>query len=159
MRRGSLRHVLDDEGIQLTTRRKIQFATDVAKGMKFLHNLDPPRLHRDLKGENLLVSESWVVKVADFGLGRPAEADRRQPRSDTKPRRSLTRSTSMTVPLLNMGGDMSFDGIGTARWSAPELSRRQRYDGSVDVYRYGYIHTHIHAYTYTPFTQTQLTLN
>ena len=135
MRRGSLRHVLDDEGIQLTDRRKIQFATDVAKGMRFLHNLDPPRLHRDLKSENLLVSESWVVKVADFGLGRRANPSRRQPRSDRKQRHSLTHRTSLTIPLLDTEKDMSFDGIGTARWSAPELSRRQKYDASIDVYR------------------------
>ena len=137
MRRGSLRQVLDDAGIQLTARRKIQFATDVAKGMKFLHNLDPPRLHRDLKSENLLVSESWVVKVADFGLGRPANPTKRKSRSGGKQGRFLTHRVSMTLPLLDMEGDMSLDGIGTARWSAPELSRRQRYDGSVDVYRLG----------------------
>ena len=30
---------------------------DIAKGMNFLHIMDPPILHRDLKSLNLLLSE------------------------------------------------------------------------------------------------------
>ena len=40
-------------------------ATDVAKGMAYLHYHDV--LHRDLKPANILLSEYWVAKVADFG--------------------------------------------------------------------------------------------
>ena len=134
-RRGSLRKVLDDEIIDLTDRRKIDFAIDAAKGMAFLHDLNPPRIHRDLKGENLLVSESWVVKVADFGLGRPFHSQKtRQPAG--KKKHWLFKRRSITQPLLEEREELSLDGIGTARWSAPELSRREKYDGSIDVYRY-----------------------
>ena len=35
--------------------------------MNYLHSLVPPVLHRDLKSLNLLVNDSWSVKVADFG--------------------------------------------------------------------------------------------
>ena len=132
IRRGSLRKVLDDERIELSDRRKIDFA---AKGMAFLHNLNPPRIHRDLKGENLLVSESWVVKVADFGLGRSFNSEKTlQPAKRQK--RWLLKRRSITQPLLEAGEELSLDGIGTARWSAPELSRREKYNGSIDVYRY-----------------------
>jgi hypothetical protein len=125
IRRGSLRKVLDDESTLLSTRRKIHFATDAAKGMAFLHNLNPPRIHRDLKGENLLVSESWIVMVADFGLGRCFKSEQPRQRKRHRP---------ITEPLLEEE-HLSLDGIGTARWSAPELSRREKYDGSIDVYR------------------------
>ena len=135
IRRGSLRKVLDDDSIELSDRRKIDFAIDAAKGMAFLHNLNPPRIHRDLKGENLLVSESWVVKVADFGLGRSFNSEKTlQPAKRQK--RWLLKRRSITQPLLEAGEELSLDGIGTARWSAPELSRREKYNGSIDVYRY-----------------------
>ena len=47
--RGSLRHVLDDVSIEINQNRKIDFALDASKGMEFLHQLDPPRIHRDVK--------------------------------------------------------------------------------------------------------------
>jgi len=39
---------------------------DVAKGMDYLHKLQPPMIHRDLKPHNLLRSNS-VTKITDFG--------------------------------------------------------------------------------------------
>ena len=134
-RRGSLRKVLDDESIELIDRRKIDFAIHAAKGMAFLHNLNPPRIHRDLKGDNLLVSESWVVKVADFGLGRLFSSEKKREHAGRK-KQGLFKKRSITEPLLEAREELSLDGIGTARWSAPELSRGEKYDGSIDVYRY-----------------------
>jgi hypothetical protein len=133
--RGSLRRVLDDATIQLTNRTKLDFAIDACKGMAFLHSLDPPRIHRDLKGENLLVSESWVVKVADFGLGRPINRFRPAKRR----KHAFFNRRSLNQPLLELRSEMSLDGIGTVRWSAPELLRGDNYDGSVDAYSFGIV--------------------
>ena len=44
-------------------------ALDGASGLCFLHELQPARVHRDVKSANLLVAEDWTVKVADFGSG------------------------------------------------------------------------------------------
>jgi serine/threonine protein kinase len=43
------------------------------QGVRYLHELEPPLVHCDLKPENLLLSfctetQRWIVKVADFGL-------------------------------------------------------------------------------------------
>lgn len=64
MPRGSVRDLLDDQSLQISQARKMSFALDAAKGMEFLHGLNPPRVHRDFKGDNLLVSQ---VKVAWVG--------------------------------------------------------------------------------------------
>ncbi|XP_062509956.1 uncharacterized protein LOC134186064 isoform X1 [Corticium candelabrum] len=134
--RGSLRHVLDDVSIEIDQNRKIDFALDASKGMEFLHKLNPPRIHRDLKSENLLVCKSWIVKVADFGLGRLFSGAQKNRRSN---RNNALSNTNSGNELLVEMRDLSEDGIGTVRWSAPELARRESYDGSIDVYSFGIV--------------------
>ncbi|EFN51103.1 hypothetical protein CHLNCDRAFT_14990, partial [Chlorella variabilis] len=48
---------------ELTWRRRLAMALDAALGMLYLHNRPAPIVHRDLKSPNLLVEESWRVKV------------------------------------------------------------------------------------------------
>ncbi|KAJ0625192.1 putative protein kinase TKL-CTR1-DRK-2 family [Helianthus annuus] len=38
--------------------------------MIYLHNCQPPIIHRNLKSSNLLVDKNWTLKVGDFGLSR-----------------------------------------------------------------------------------------
>jgi serine/threonine protein kinase len=71
---GSLQEVLHDSEKSIDLSLKIRFTLDAAKGMRFLHFCQPPRIHRDLKTGNLLVNDRWVVKVADFGTSRLLES-------------------------------------------------------------------------------------
>ena len=68
--RGSLYHVLKEESLDLSWERALQMAKESTGGLNALHTNDPQILHRDLKSLNLLVTEDWHVKVADFGLSR-----------------------------------------------------------------------------------------
>lgn len=45
------------KSIQLTYKQRYRMSLDIAKGMNFLHIMDPPILHRDLKSLNLLLNE------------------------------------------------------------------------------------------------------
>ena len=62
--------LLLEHRIDMNFKLKMKFAIDAAKGLIYLHNSNPVILHRDLKSDNLLVTQDWVVKVADFGLTR-----------------------------------------------------------------------------------------
>ena len=133
MERGSLRNVLYDLSIDINYQRKIKFAMDSARGMHFLHTLEPPRIHRDLKSDNLLVSKDWIVKVADFGLGRTVNGNVKQ--NDKQQIRRQNGSHPQHISLLPEREGLSFAGVGTARWRAPEFTLREPYGTAVDVYR------------------------
>mmetsp|Transcript_12146 Transcript_12146/g.15907 ORF Transcript_12146/g.15907 Transcript_12146/m.15907 type:complete len:350 (+) Transcript_12146:107-1156(+) len=64
----SLFDLLHNQRAQFCLKDKIAMAIDIAKAMQYLHNRDPCIIHRDLKSMNLLMSNSGVLKLCDFGL-------------------------------------------------------------------------------------------
>ena len=43
---------------------------DVARGLLYLHNRQPPVIHRDLTSKNVLLTSSLVAKITDMGNSR-----------------------------------------------------------------------------------------
>ncbi|KAL8505033.1 hypothetical protein ACS0TY_016294 [Phlomoides rotata] len=111
--RGSLYKLLHKQGAKevLNERRRLNMAYDVAKGMNYLHTLNPPIVHRDLKSPNLLVDKKYTVKVCDFGLSR------------------LKENTFLS----------SKSAAGTPEWMAPEVLRDELSNEKSDVYSFGVI--------------------
>ncbi len=54
----------------------LNVSIDGCRGMEFLHALDPPLIHRDIKSGNILLDENYVGKIADFGLSRFKDSSR-----------------------------------------------------------------------------------
>ena len=48
--------------------RKVKMVQQIALGMNYLHTLDPPITHRDLKLENVFVGDGFEAKVWIFLL-------------------------------------------------------------------------------------------
>ncbi|OMO57583.1 hypothetical protein COLO4_35264 [Corchorus olitorius] len=76
--RGSLYRLIHrpTAGETLDQRKRIRMALDVAKGINYLHCLNPPIVHWDLKSPNLLVDKNWTVKpewmAPEFLRGEPS---------------------------------------------------------------------------------------
>ena len=96
----------------------LRLAVDISKGMAFLHAktfvdeadgvLKSKVVHRDLKPDNILVTDFLSAKVSDFGTSRAA--------------------TELEVLKTS---------VGTPFYCAPELMRGETYDEMVDVYSFG----------------------
>uniref|UniRef100_J3M1A6 non-specific serine/threonine protein kinase n=2 Tax=Oryza brachyantha TaxID=4533 RepID=J3M1A6_ORYBR len=111
--RGSLFRLINkaSTGEMLDLRRRLRMALDVAKGINYLHCLNPPIVHWDLKTPNMLVDKNWSVKVGDFGLSRF---------------KANTFISSKSV-------------AGTPEWMAPEFLRGEPSNEKCDVYSFGVI--------------------
>ena len=68
--RGSLWGILQNEKIPLPWELRRNICLDAAKGVLYLHQCNPPILHRDLKSLNLLLDDGMHCKLADFGWTR-----------------------------------------------------------------------------------------
>ncbi|KAG8434449.1 hypothetical protein GDO86_012717 [Hymenochirus boettgeri] len=71
MENGSLEKLLPTH--TLSWLLKFRFAYEIALGMNFLHSMEPPLLHLDLKPGNILLDAHLHVKISDFGLSKYKE--------------------------------------------------------------------------------------
>ena len=84
---GSLRDRLADG--RLTAQQRCGVASDVARGLHYLHvDAVPPLIHQDVKSDNVLLSTDWrgqlTAKVADFGTARVVAREALQSHHSTR---------------------------------------------------------------------------
>ena len=60
---GSLYDYIHDEEKALNWANVLKLALDISRGMRFMHNSNPPLIHRDLKSPNILVSKRRLPTV------------------------------------------------------------------------------------------------
>ena len=96
----------------------LQLVADVARGLHYLHEREfydeadechkRCVIHRDLKPDNVLISEFDRAKVADFGNSEALVA-----------------------------GGKSWDAAGTPLFASPEIMKAEAHDGKADVFSFG----------------------
>jgi hypothetical protein len=107
---GDLRDILGGNEEKITIKRKIYIIYQVSNAIMYLHERDPPILHRDIKSNNVLIGYDFNdICLTDFGTAIFTYKD---------------------FKLLT-------DVAGTPNYMSPELFKDQEYDISSDVYSFG----------------------
>ncbi|KAL9395962.1 hypothetical protein Peur_010215 [Populus x canadensis] len=60
--------------IPLPWETRIKVVRGVANGLAYLHGLETPIIHRDIKASNVLLDSEYEAHIADFGLARRIDA-------------------------------------------------------------------------------------
>ena len=96
---------------------------DVALGLRYLHERSPPIIHRDLSGNNVLLTSNMNAKLSDLGVAKIL---------NLTPAR-MTQMTQMTQTKAP----------GTPCYMPPEaLSAKPKYTTKIDIYSYGVLIVH-----------------
>ncbi|ETI47438.1 TKL protein kinase [Phytophthora nicotianae P1569] len=146
--RGSLKDVLKRH-FPLGWRRKVALALHISKGLTYLHARNPTYIHRDLKASNILVTETWQAKLADFGISKVSNFVNR------------VRYSERTVSLAEQNPSVSDEltsFAGTWRWNAPEILQDPhncRYSRATDMYSFGMVLWEIASDGAVPFSDTK----
>ena len=120
MTTGSLLEFLHREGRQVLDMTKmIDISAQVAEGMEFLESHG--FVHRDLAARNVFVSDSLVVKIADFGLSRVLVEDVYE---------------GARFPI---------------KWTAPEACLENKFSIKSDVWSFGILLTEITTFGRIPY--------
>jgi LIM domain kinase 1 len=95
---GNLRNYIHDKHKPFPWAMRISFATDIARALAYLHARRC--IHRDLKGENLLVTANGRLKITDFGFARIAARN-----ADESRRLTFCGTDSYMSPEILMGNE------------------------------------------------------
>ena len=140
---GSLRQLLDDNALVLPLEQRLSLALQIAEGMTYLHNQEPPIIHRDLKSHNIFVHETYT-DAEDASVSSDKNKNRRQAGD---PYDKLDTHSTVVAKIGDWGSARATlsgsrtmtHGVGTACWLAPEVIKHARSSKFSDVYGYGII--------------------
>lgn len=75
--RGNLASILNNEevAIEFYWMRRTTLIRDVSQAITYLHDCQPPIIHRDITSGNILLDVDYRAYVSDFGIARILKPD------------------------------------------------------------------------------------
>lgn len=136
---GSLRQLLDDNEKSLSIDMRLGLALQVAEGMTYLHNQEPPIIHRDLKSHNIFVHETFTGD--DDSRSQSERSARKDLSEESFPQSVVVAKIGDwgSARATLSGSRTMTHGVGTACWLAPEVINHARASKFSDVYSYGIV--------------------
>ncbi len=105
----TLKHYISDAG-SLSVKVALDFSVQICNALEVAHNVD--LIHRDVKSQNILVSNSGDIKVTDFGIAKSSD--------------SATITNSGKI-------------LGSAYYISPEQAKGNFVDSRSDIYSFGVV--------------------
>lgn len=90
------------------------YSKQILEGLKYLH--ENRIIHKDIKGANILLNDSNIIKLADFGSAQQLER---------------------TITMSLRPGSKSLSIYGSIPWMAPEVIRQTKYGRKADIWSFG----------------------
>ena len=111
----NLNECIDQYGI-LTIEISCSILHEVSLGLNYLHNQNPPILHRDLSTKAILLASNMMAKIAGLGMAKAYDPH--------------------TLQMMRIPGNVSF--------MPPEtFVNHPKYDMTIDVFSFGVVMIHV----------------
>ena len=107
----TLKHYINERGGKLSVKEAINFSMQICRALEHAHSKHV--VHRDIKPQNIILTENGKLKVADFGIARAAN-----------------NST-----MVNAGKNA----VGSVHYLSPEQARGGYTDHRSDIYSLGVV--------------------
>lgn len=117
-RKGSLQDILYTE-VELDTILLYMLISGITAGMEYLHK-SPLKMHGNLKSSNVLIDDSWNIKLSDFGL-------------------TTVRNIAANSLPKDEDSELSEEVYKELLWQSPQRLRDSKPSAPDDVYAWGII--------------------
>lgn len=114
--------------------KKIDICLDILRALTYLHNRQPNYIiHRDIKPQNIVMSDSGKPKLADFGISRffinknNTNGNNISPNNNNNDNKDNKDDNDLTI------------NVGAIRYMSPEIKNELIYNHKVDIWSAGII--------------------
>ena len=102
-------------------RARLGIASGLAQSIRLLHSQTPVLLHRDIKSENIFLSDGLLPVLGDFGLARPVNRPAPEAFGDLHNYDSMAQTHTQVVHA-------------TEGYMAPEIELQREFSKATDIY-------------------------